>query len=334
MGHILVVEDDEAFREFLTTALEEWGHDVDSVSEGQAAYQRIYLAQPVYDLILCDLVLPGLQGPDLLHRAEKQVRDRTPVVVVSGKERAIDALGDAREWIFRIVKKPCEVEELRKTVEQALWVRAGMRERLRQQERIHELEQRVHDLVRQNVALFEEARIDPLSGLPNRRRLEEDLGKKYANVERYGAAFAVALCDVDAFRRYNDEFGYEGGDKAIRHVARTLQGAVREGDTVYRFGGDEFVVVMEAQGMEQAWRVADRLRGALAEAPGPHGVSDQVTMSVGIATAHEGDPRSITLLLREANRHLSAAKREGGNRVRPQPTVTEGMPAPEREPVG
>ena len=323
MAHILTIEDDPVFRDFLVDAMGDWGHEVDVAGDGPEAYHRIYLGQPAYDLVVCDLLLPSMQGPDLLRRVARQVRNRTPVIVVSGKERAIDALGDVRDWVFRVLKKPLELEDLREAVDQALMLRETLLGTQALEERIAELEERVHDLVDQNVELFEEARLDPLTRLPNRRRLEEDLGKKYANVERYGAAFAVALCDIDGFRRYNHEFGYEGGDAAICYVARRLHELVREGDTVYRFGGDEFVVVMEAQGIDQAVQVADRLRAALALLPGPKGVADAVTMSVGVSAAQEGTPRSTMGMLREANRQLTAAKEAGGNRVFPAPVLVE-----------
>ena len=119
MGRILVVEDDPGLLGFLETALKGWGHEVDVAQDGQEAYQKIYLARPVYDLILCDLVMPSMQGQDLLRRVAGQLRNRTPVIVISGKDRAIDALGEIRDWAFRVLRKPCEVKDLQVSVEQA-----------------------------------------------------------------------------------------------------------------------------------------------------------------------------------------------------------------------
>ena len=108
MGRILVVEDDPALQDFFRQALEAWGHDVDEALDGHDAYQKIFLSQPNYDLVLCDLVMPSMQGQDLLRRVAGQLRERTPVVVISGKEHAIDMLGDIREWAFCVLRKPCK----------------------------------------------------------------------------------------------------------------------------------------------------------------------------------------------------------------------------------
>lgn len=321
MARILVVEDDEEIVDLLERSLVGAGHRVTAVGDGREAYQRIYLAYPSYDLVLCDLALPSMPGTDLLRRVEIQLRPYTPVVVLSGEGRLVDSLGDIRDWIFGLVTKPFRMDLLLDMVEQALLYRGVLLENVTQEERITELEQRIDALVKDNTDLFEEARLDPLTRLPNRRRLEEDLGRKHANTDRYGASFAFALHDVDEFRRFNAELGYEGGDLAIRHVARLLRLATREGDTVYRYGGDEFVVVMEAQTLEQGVQVSERLRQAVVDAAVPQaigGSSERITVSAGVAAVAPGDKRSVRALIRAANRHLRVAKKEGGNRVRPR----------------
>ena len=155
---------------------------------------------------------------------------------------------------------------------------------------------------------------------PNRRRFEEDMGRKYANTDRYGAPFAIALVDVDDFRQFNEHLGYEGGDRAIQHVASLLTQATRGGDLVYRYGGDEFIVVMEAQSLAQGLHVAERLVQSVAASPVPElirGVIEPITISAGVAAVASGDERSVSTLVREANRFLSQAKKAGGNCARP-----------------
>ncbi len=320
MARILVVEDDEAVIGLLAEVLRSWGHEVILATDGREAYRQIYIAWPVFDVVLCDLELPRMQGHDLLTRLEDQLRPRTPVVVVSGKDRLIDSLDELDRWIVGVLKKPFHIEDLRGIVDEALRRRADLLQG-QEEEHLQDLERRLDVLVAENVQLFEEARLDPLSRLPNRRRLEEDLGKKHANTNRYGSAFALALVDVDDFRRFNDKLGYEGGDVAIRHIAKLLDQATREGDTVYRYGGDEFVVLMEAQSLVQGIQVADRLRLAVVTAAVPEaigGLAEQITLSVGVAAAIKGDSRSIVALIREANRHLDDAKLSGGNCIRPE----------------
>jgi diguanylate cyclase (GGDEF)-like protein len=261
-----------------------------------------------------------MPGPTFLRTAAQQLRGRTPVIIMTGADRMLDALGETRRWAFGILKKPFDLEHLREIIEHALRQRAVYVTAHRQAERIQELEARIRDLVTQNQVLFEEARLDALTCLPNRRRLHEDLGRLYANAERYDRPFALALLDVDNFRRYNQEQGYAGGDRAIRRVAELLHGAVRKGDTVYRFGGDEFVVVMQAEALEQAVTAADRLREAVARASGAGegSVEGPITLSTGVAWVEPGEPRSISALIQRADEHLRKAKLAGGNTVFPQ----------------
>ena len=273
MARILVVEDDAGVIELLEGALETRGHDVTAVRDGEEAYLTLFTAWPVYDLVVCDLELSRMAGRELLTRVAAQVRSHTPVLVVSGNERLLDALGEVGEWVFDVLHKPFELDDLHQKVERALehreTLRVGEAAQCGLQEvqhRLDELDRRIHDLARQNVQLFEEARLDSLTRLPNRRRFEEDMGRKYANTDRYGASFAIALCDVDGFRLFNHHLGYEGGDRAIRHVAHLLTMATRGGDIVYRYGGDEFVVVMEAQSLQQGLHVAERLVESVAAA--------------------------------------------------------------------
>ncbi len=320
MARILIVEDDEALSRLLSEALESWGYDVDAVGDGTDGYERVYLAPAGYDVVLLDLELPRMPGPTFLRNAAGQLRERTPVVIMTGEQRMLDALGETRRWAFGVLKKPFELQHMREMVEHALKQRAVYVTARRQAERIQELETRVRDLVTQNQALFEEARLDALTRLPNRRRLQEDLGRLRANAERYARPFAFALFDVDDFRRYNSKCGYTGGDRAIQWVADLLREAVRRGDSVYRFGGDEFVVVMEAQGIEQAVIAAERLRAHVAarsraeDAP----VEGPVTMSAGVVAVEAGAPRSVTQLVQQADRLLRSAKASGGDRVHPE----------------
>lgn len=147
---------------------------------------------------------------------------------------------------------------------------------------------------------------DPLTGLPNRRRFEDDLARE---VRRAGdAPLAVAFADVDAFKEINDTRGHDAGDEVLRGVARALRGALRRGDGAYRVGGDEFAVILPGATAEDAKRaLADAL--ASGEARVLHGAG--VTLSVGI---EELRPReSARALLRRADAAMydvKAAKKE------------------------
>ncbi len=170
------------------------------------------------------------------------------------------------------------------------------------------------ELGRLNGELALVTRKDPLTGLGNRRRLDEELTAAAARATRYGNDCAVALLDLDGFKKYNDSLGHVAGDAALRAVATALVANVRAIDTVCRFGGDEFVVVMPEQPLEGAARAAERMRRAVEDlqlrCPTPSG-PHLLTISTGIAllgrsAAHDGDE-----VLRQADTELYRAKRAG-----------------------
>jgi diguanylate cyclase (GGDEF)-like protein len=166
------------------------------------------------------------------------------------------------------------------------------------------------------------ARTDPLTGLGNRLRLNDELAAATARSARYGNDCAVALLDLDHFKDYNDSLGHVAGDAALQAIATTLRTKVRGADTVHRFGGEEFVVLMPEQGLAGACQAAERLRVAVAECELSYpidGGTRVLTISAGVAllgrrAALDGDE-----VLRAADAALYRAKHAGRNRVVPSP---------------
>jgi two-component system cell cycle response regulator len=125
-------------------------------------------------------------------------------------------------------------------------------------------------LERLNERLFQESREDPLTHLGNRLRLEEDLDVLQARSRRYGHSYAVALCDVDLFKEYNDRYGHPAGDRVLGKVARAIMRNRRGGDTAYRYGGEEFLIVLPEQTLQAAASKADSLRKTVEGLRIPH----------------------------------------------------------------
>jgi diguanylate cyclase (GGDEF)-like protein len=148
--------------------------------------------------------------------------------------------------------------------------------------------------------------------------MQEDLEAIEANVERYGRGYAVALCDVDRFKAYNDSCGHLAGDDVLRAVAGALVRTCRKGDAVYRYGGEEMLVVLPGQDDELAGAAAERMRAAV-ESLGiahPRGdPADVVTISIGVAVRHVDGRRGFEPLLRDADDALYQAKDAGRDRV-------------------
>ena len=138
-----------------------------------------------------------------------------------------------------------------------------------------------------NRKLFEQSREDPLTQLGNRRRLREEIEMLRARVERYGHSYSAVLCDVDYFKVYNDHYGHLAGDEVLQKVAQMITDQCRSGDTAYRYGEEEFLVILPEQSLESAIEVADRLRRKIEALQIPHEANDPpgvVTISAGVAT--------------------------------------------------
>lgn len=161
---------------------------------------------------------------------------------------------------------------------------------------------------------------DPLTGLYNRRLLEDRLGSELAAAQRHGRAVSLLMVDIDHFKAVNDRWGHLAGDEALRMVADTLRGAIRKEDFLARFGGEEFVVIARETGLEGAHQFGERLRAAVEarrcdwhEARIGVTVSVGVTVSIGLAEFVAG--RTERELFEAADRALYLAKQGGRNRV-------------------
>jgi diguanylate cyclase len=159
-----------------------------------------------------------------------------------------------------------------------------------------------------------QARIDPLTGSINRRGMEEIIGREMARARRAKTPFSLAILDIDHFKRVNDEYGHDTGDRALVHLVTVLKAGLRDTDVVCRYGGEEFAVILPGSGVQGALFVVDRLRAMVEKASLPIASGTlQICISAGVAEL-TGDEDGNTLLKR-ADTALYAAKRAGRNRV-------------------
>ena len=158
------------------------------------------------------------------------------------------------------------------------------------------------------------ARTDPLTGMCNRRGMDEMIAREVARARRTGTPFSIAIIDLDHFKKVNDQYGHHIGDKALVHLAAVAQASLRETDVICRYGGEEFVLVLPGAGADGAQFVAERLRMMVENTPF---VQDRgkitLRVSAGVADLHSGE--NAEALLRRADQALFDAKRAGRNRV-------------------
>ncbi len=172
----------------------------------------------------------------------------------------------------------------------------------------HILAQQVRN---QSVELHRLARIDPLTGAGNRRFMDEELDRAAAEHERTDQPVSLLVLDLDHFKRVNDQFGHKRGDNVLEAVADTLRARLRRSDWLFRFGGEEFVILAPATGSDGALQLAEELRGAIAALSLPD--LPPLTASVGVAQRNKGETASAWLV--RADSALYTAKGAGRNAV-------------------
>ncbi|WP_017199087.1 diguanylate cyclase [Arthrobacter sp. M2012083] len=295
---ILIADDDQISRMITKAAVEQSGHECIVAVDGDSAWQLYKEHSP--EAVVTDLMMPGLNGLDLCRAIRAAEEDRyTYVILVTSHGSRKDVLAGMEAGADDYVTKPLDPFSLHI--------------RLLAAQRITSLHA---DLARYRSALSEQARTDPLTKLHNRLKLAEDLGALHSGGVT-GHNYCLAMVDVDNFKSYNDIYGHQAGDAALVAIASTLASEVRKSDAVYRFGGEEFLLVLRDQEAPGARMVMERVRSAVQSLRIEHsGDPDGVlTISAGISAFTEGRRAGTEQLLREADLALYAAKASGRNRV-------------------
>ncbi|HEY2513588.1 MAG TPA: GGDEF domain-containing protein [Polyangiaceae bacterium] len=177
---------------------------------------------------------------------------------------------------------------------------------------VHSVRRHEEDLTAANARLEDLSQRDPLTGLFNRRHLFEQLERELARSRR-GHRVAVAMLDLDGFKRVNDTQGHLRGDLLLKEIASALGDTTRMVDVAARYGGDEFMVVLPDTDADQARVVAERMGAAVRDVGLKFDTQRPVTASMGVAVAHDDD--SVASLIRRADESAYRAKRNGGDRV-------------------
>jgi two-component system cell cycle response regulator len=302
---VLIVDDDAESRHMLEEAVTVLGHQCFGAKNGVEAL-AMQQAQSV-DVILSDWSMPEMTGIELCRRVRmRDAGEYTCFVFMTAFGDRAHFLEGLRAGADDYLTKPVDLEEL-----EARLLSAG---RVITQQRV--LARRIATLREESQVSFEAARVDPLTQIGNRLRLREDLAAVQSRVSRYGHRYCASLSDVDFFKSYNDTCGHVAGDDALRRVAGTIRGALRQGDSLYRYGGEEFLAILPEQTLAEAARAMDRVCKAVAELEIPHAASPAGIVTISIGVAEMADPAgSHDDWLRRADTALYQAKDDGRNRV-------------------
>lgn len=181
------------------------------------------------------------------------------------------------------------------------------------QERIDKAETTLKEQAEEIAGYMCEARTDKLTGLANRRVLDDELPRRVAESNRYETPIGLVIADVDFFKKFNDEYGHLAGDLVLQQVAQVMQETVRESDLAVRMGGEEFAVILPGVRAKQVWLATERIRAAIEKHKFSYeGTELSVTVSCGATDAFPND--TPTAMIKRADEALYAAKRAGRNR--------------------
>ncbi len=243
------------------------------------------------DLILLDVDMPEMSGFDVCKKLKEDADlQMIPVIFLTGSTDIDDKVKGLDLGAVDYVTKPFDAFELRARV------RAALRTK------------RLQDL------LVEHARIDPLTGLWNRRALTDRLGQEFANIRRNGGSVAFVMADIDHFKRVNDTYGHRIGDEVIIRVAEVLIEQCRQSDLPVRYGGEEFSVLLPDEPLESAVAMAERCRKEI-EKICVNFADQEVRVTASFGVSDSSGANSPEALIESADAALYQAKNSGRNRV-------------------
>lgn len=309
---ILVADDDATSRRIARMAVERLGHECAVAVDGTEAWDAFQTGHP--DVVISDSRMPGQTGVQLCRQIRADPRGRKVYLILLTSQGAHDqVLEGMKAGADDYLIKPLNPDELEFRLVAAARV-ASLHDELASQR---------GELENLNTELISLARHDPLTGLSNRRVLEEDLETLEALVGRYGHRYCITLLDIDHFKAYNDAYGHLAGDEVLCAVSTQLGSQIRTGDSIYRYGGEEFVCILPQQILAAGVRATERMREAVQSLniAHPFASAGVVTLSAGVATLDPELPRSAREVLKEADDALYVAKESGRNRVQSSQTA-------------
>ncbi|MFH2218488.1 MAG: diguanylate cyclase [Pseudomonadota bacterium] len=291
---ILIVEDDPISKRLLEAFLIEWGYDIQVAGDGRSAWEVLQNPEAP-SIVISDWMMPDMNGVELCKKIRGMNRaDYTYFILLTSKGTKEDIVEGLQSGADDFITKPFDRDELKYRV------RIG--------ERIISLEQRILQL----------AKTDPLTGLLNRRAFMDRMAQETQRARRENAPLSLILADIDYFKKINDTYGHQAGDRVLQRFAEQLQEISRPYDLIARYGGEEFILCFPGAGNVDSGAIAERLRKGVAEMevtlPG-NARSVQITASFGAASFAPESDEDVDSVIKRADDALYRAKNNGRNCV-------------------
>lgn len=292
---ILVVDDEEDIRLVLSNLLTSEGYIVYSAENGAEGFERFRHHAP--DLVITDVKMPVRNGLEML-KDIKSTGTNIDVIVLTGHSDESTAIDCLHNGAYDYLLKPLEeLDVLIASVQRALQKRS--------------LEVKNNQLIRE---LEEMAIKDPLTGLYNHRHLNKCLAEEIARSARYEHRFVILMADIDHFKKINDTHGHLFGDFVLKRLARLFEDNVRLTDTIFRYGGEEFLIMLPETNEAEAAMVVERLmKNIRTHEFSCDGLKSDISVSIGAALFPD-EAKDISAMIGLADRRLYRAKQSGRDR--------------------
>jgi two-component system, cell cycle response regulator len=296
---VLIADDSVVSRHLLEATLRKWGYEVTVACDGAEALQ-ILEREDAPALIILDWMMPSMTGLEVCRRI--RARGSEPyiyILLLTSKSQKEDLIEGMDAGADDYIAKPFDQNELQ------VRLRAGTR-----------LVDLQAQLLSAREALREQATRDSLTRVWNRSSILEALSRELARARREASPLGVVMVDLDHFKHINDNHGHLAGDAMLREAARRMQNGVRQYDSIGRYGGEEFLILLPNCGEAESYSQAERLRKQLSQTDiRIDDTSLRITASFGVTAAVLGEPWTAEGLLRKADEALYVAKKSGRNRV-------------------
>ena len=303
---ILVVDDQPANLKTLLSFLKLQNFHVRIANSGERAL--LALSEEAADIILLDVMMPGMDGFETCRRIKENKESADIPIIFMTSLDSIDDKVTAFEagGVDYIVKPFQQVEIL---------ARINTHITLRKKEQ--ELEKALGEVTRQKKLLEKLSRVDDLTTLFNRRHLNSVMEREFNRTKRHNGELSCLLLDLDFFKRVNDTYGHEFGDVVIHKSAIIIKNSIRSSDFPFRFGGEEFLILLPETDTAGAVQAAEKIRRNMENTTitdGEHSVS--ITVSAGVSSFQQHKPEVRNDLISYADKALYVAKNSGRNQVR------------------
>jgi len=293
--HILIVDDNKEIRDFLEEFLLAKGFQCVSTGSSEEALEII--EDDSIQVVVSDIILPGISGLELATKI-KQKHENIDIIIMTGHGREFSYEEAVRKGACDMVVKPFRAEELQLRIERTL---SEQRMRVERKINLEELERL--------------AITDDLTKLFNSRHFYQRLKDEINRSRRYQTPLSLLMLDIDYFKDYNDNYGHLEGNKVLQQIGKTIQACLRSMDTAYRYGGEEFTVLLPQTVNTEAVTVAERIKKTVAKLKfyPEENETGSITISIGVTEYRHGD--APEKFVKRADQAMYMSKENGRDKV-------------------